>query len=401
MSEEKEKVLILAALPDRLRLDKEIREIEEAINRAVKRDLFEIKIRTAVRPQDIRRALAEENPQIVHFCGHGIEDGSLVLEDDGGNHLPVLPTGLAALFKLHTDYIKCVLLNACYSVLPAEAISQHINYVIGMNQPIEDRAAIVFAQGFYDGLGYDSVNNVDVIQRAFDEGIVAIQLENLLQGAIPHLWKLGVAQENLPVLSNINEVDIKSSSLDDLNSNAKPSTNGDRTSGSAQGNVDDIRPEIVQPPEIDDLSSECAIDYTRLRDLLAGGNWKDADYETYLVMLKVVGREEGDWIRDEELLNFPCTDLRTIDSLWVKYSNSRFGFSVQKKIYLSVGGKPDGKYYEEAWKKFGDTIGWRVNQDWIFRDRITFDTTAPVGHLPVRAFLLFGVLGSLLSHPGL
>lgn len=158
---------------------------------------------------------------------------------------------------------------------------------------------------------------------------------------------------------------------------------------------------IVQPLEIDDLSSDCAIDYTRLRDLLAAGNWKDADYETYLVMLKVVGREEGDWIRDEELLNFPCTDLRTIDSLWVKYSNGRFGFSVQKKIYLSVGGKLDGKYYEEAWKQFGDMIGWRVNQDWIFRDRITFDTTVPVGHLRVRAFLLFGVLGSLLSHPGL
>ncbi len=92
----KEKVLILAAIPDGLRLDKEIREIEEAIKRAVKRDLFEIKIRTAVRPQDIRRAIAEERPQIVHFCGHGQEDGSLLLEDDSGNHnrtSPIFKTG--------------------------------------------------------------------------------------------------------------------------------------------------------------------------------------------------------------------------------------------------------------------------------------------------------------------
>jgi hypothetical protein len=77
-----QKILILAALPDRLRLDKEIQEIEEAIRRAAKRNLFEIKIRTAVRPQDIRRAIAEEHPQVVHFCGHGMEDGSLVLDDD-------------------------------------------------------------------------------------------------------------------------------------------------------------------------------------------------------------------------------------------------------------------------------------------------------------------------------
>ena len=68
------KILVLAALPDRLRLDKEIREIESAIKRAVKRDSFEIKIITAVRTQDIRRAIAEEHPQFVHFCGHGMED---------------------------------------------------------------------------------------------------------------------------------------------------------------------------------------------------------------------------------------------------------------------------------------------------------------------------------------
>ena len=191
-----EKILILAALPDRLRLDKEIREIESAIRRAVKRDLFEIKIRTAVRPQDIRRALAEEKPQIVHFCGHGLEDGSLVLEDDSGNHKHVSSQGLAALFKLHTDYVKCVLLNACYSELPASAISQQINYTIGMNQLIGDQASIVFAIGFYDGLGYENPGSLDVIERAFNEGIVAIQMEDVSQGQIPVLKKRLFGIEN-------------------------------------------------------------------------------------------------------------------------------------------------------------------------------------------------------------
>jgi hypothetical protein len=96
---------------------------------------------------------------------------------------------LAALFKLHAEYVNCVLLNVCYSEKPAEAISQYINYTIGMNQPIEDQAAIVFAQGFYDGLGYDNLDNQDIFQRAFDEGIVAIQLENLAHGKIPVLKK--------------------------------------------------------------------------------------------------------------------------------------------------------------------------------------------------------------------
>ncbi|MDZ8241109.1 MAG: CHAT domain-containing protein [Nostoc sp. ChiQUE01a] len=184
---QQQKILILAAVPRGLCLDKEIREIQEAIRRAANRDLFEIGIRTAVRPQDIRRAIAEEQPQIVHFCGHGLEDGSLLLEDDGGNDKPVSPESLAFLFKLHADYVKCVLLNACYSEQPAVAISQYINYVIGMNNPIQDKAAIAFTQGFYDGLGYKNLGNQDSFERAFDEAMVAIQLENLSQGLIPVL----------------------------------------------------------------------------------------------------------------------------------------------------------------------------------------------------------------------
>jgi hypothetical protein len=186
---QQQKILILTAIPHGLRLDKEIREIEEAIRRAANRDLFEIRIRTAVRPQDIRRAIAEEQPQIVHFCGHGLEDGSLLLEDDGGNNKPVSPEGLASLFKLHADYVNCVLLNACHSEKTATSIRQYINYAIGMNQPIEDKAAIAFAQGFYDGLGFKNSGNQDLFQRAFDEGMVAIQMENLSQGSIPVLKK--------------------------------------------------------------------------------------------------------------------------------------------------------------------------------------------------------------------
>ncbi|MEC4813771.1 MAG: CHAT domain-containing protein [Scytonema sp. PMC 1069.18] len=189
----KQKILILVAIPQPyLRLDKEIREIRAAIERATKRDLFEIDVRTAVRPQDIRRAIAEVRPQIVHFCGHGMEDGSLVLEDDGGNHKPVSPETLAVLFKLHTEYVSCVLLNACYSEKAATAISQYISYTIGMNQPIQDQAAIVFAQGFYDGLGYDNLGNQDIFQRAFDEGMAALQMENFAQGEVPVMRKMGV-----------------------------------------------------------------------------------------------------------------------------------------------------------------------------------------------------------------
>ena len=187
---QQQKILILAAIPKGLSLGKEIQEIEDAIRGASRRNLFDIRTRTDVRPKDIRRAMAEEKPQIVHFCGHGLEDGSLLLEDDGGNEKPVTPQGLALLFRLHADYVNCVLLNACNSLESANAISQHIDYAIGMNQPIEDKAAIAFSQGFYDGLGYEVQNsNQDIFPRAFEEGLVAIAMEDFSQESIPVMKK--------------------------------------------------------------------------------------------------------------------------------------------------------------------------------------------------------------------
>ena len=140
-----------------------------------------------------------------------------------------------------------------------------------------------------------------------------------------------------------------------------------------------LRDEDVEPihdrlSREDELSSERGMDYTRLRDLLAAHNWKEADQETYKVMIKSVGKKSGEWFTSDELLNFPCQDLRTIDQLWVKYSEGRFGFSVQKEIYLSVGGKADGEYDSDAWEKFVEKVGWNKWQLWI--------SPRTIGHLP-------------------
>ena len=138
--------------------------------------------------------------------------------------------------------------------------------------------------------------------------------------------------------------------------------------------------------QADDLSSEKGINYTRLRDLLAARKWKEADEETFAFMLKASSREKEGWLNAESINNFPCTDLRTIDQVWVKYSNGRFGFSVQKKIYLECSGKADGNYYREAWEKFSVCVGWRVKGNWIHMSEVAFNTSAPEGHLPMCPF---------------
>ncbi|MEG3903296.1 serine/threonine-protein kinase [Microcoleus sp. B4-C5] len=147
------------------------------------------------------------------------------------------------------------------------------------------------------------------------------------------------------------------------------------------------------------LKSARGIDYSHLRDLLAAGKWKEADEETLKVMLKAARRENERYFTTESIKNFPCDDLRTIDQLWVKYSQGHFGFSVQKKIWLSVGGKID---YETGCK-LGDDMGWRKGGSWLNNSDLTYNKQAPSGQLPtgggqgVRRFRV-GEVMLLLSH---
>ncbi|MFM6753434.1 MAG: GUN4 domain-containing protein, partial [Dolichospermum sp.] len=146
------------------------------------------------------------------------------------------------------------------------------------------------------------------------------------------------------------------------------------------------------------LKSDVGMDYRKLRDLLKAGKWKEADEETRRVMLCVGEREREGWLNVESIDNFPCADLRTIDKLWVKYSDGRFGFSVQKRIYQGLGGTRE--YNQEIWLKFGDKVGWRRSWwrggSWLYYSLLTFDKKAPEGHLPSVAGL-GGIGGDVFS----
>ena len=176
------KILLLSANPtdtSKLRLDEEVREIKAGLERAKHREEFEIIPILAVRVDDLRRALLDYEPQIIHFSGHGEGDEGLVLENNSGQMQLVSAQALGRLFKLFPK-VECVVLNACYSEVQAEAIYQHIDYVIGMNKAIGDRAAIKFAVGFYDALGAGRT-----IEDCFEFGCTSIDLENIPESSTP------------------------------------------------------------------------------------------------------------------------------------------------------------------------------------------------------------------------
>ncbi|MCU0545982.1 MAG: GUN4 domain-containing protein [Oscillatoriaceae cyanobacterium Prado104] len=117
-------------------------------------------------------------------------------------------------------------------------------------------------------------------------------------------------------------------------------------------------------------------DYTKLRELLAAGQWRAADEETASKMVEVAGRQKERRLTQEDMENFSCPDLRAMDRLWVKYSNGRFGFSVQKRIYQSLGGTKE--YNREVWLAFSDKTSF-VTANEI---KATYNINAPEGHLP-------------------
>lgn len=128
-------------------------------------------------------------------------------------------------------------------------------------------------------------------------------------------------------------------------------------------------PTVVVPVEVN---------YEFLNDLLLTQRWQEADQETVRILREI---NEG-WLRPQDIREFPCSVLIEINKLWVNYSQDKFGFSVQKRIWLQVGGQ-SGQYSFRVFRKFGERVGWCVNDDWLKYDQFTFTLLeAPAGHLP-------------------
>ena len=119
--------------------------------------------------------------------------------------------------------------------------------------------------------------------------------------------------------------------------------------------------------------------YKDLENYLKKRNWREADNETYRLMITTVGKEIEQNFEGKDLLNVPCKDLHKIDQLWTRYSNGKFGLSVQNEIYLDTGPKIHDYQNKETFYKFCNRIGWRANNKWA---SISYNINSPKGHLP-------------------
>ncbi|MCE7945858.1 MAG: CHAT domain-containing protein [Chloroflexi bacterium CFX4] len=187
-------ILFLSANPQHdLALDKEMRLVERAIQRASRRDKFNLEKQTDLHLKDVQEHLLRFQPHIVHFAGHGDNAGSLAVQGEGGAIVSVPITALRETFAILHDNIRLVVLNACWSQPLAAALAEVVDCVVGMSAEITDEAACDFSEAFYYALASGRS-----VHEAFALGVNALDLQRLRASAVPHLTsKAGVNPDQI------------------------------------------------------------------------------------------------------------------------------------------------------------------------------------------------------------
>ena len=148
------------------------------------------------------------------------------------------------------------------------------------------------------------------------------------------------------------------------------------------------------PQGIVSLKSEKNINYSDLQKLLIKQDYQAADSLTREKLCELAGQTaiRRKWVYFTEVEKFPATDLEVIDRLWHIYSEGKFGYSIQRKIWLSLG-----KDFNKLWTK----IAWKKGNKWTkYPQEFTWNLTAPLGHLPLSNQLRgVRVISALFSHP--
>jgi GUN4-like/ARM-like repeat domain, GUN4-N terminal len=159
---------------------------------------------------------------------------------------------------------------------------------------------------------------------------------------------------------------------------------------------DEIRDFLMDlfPTGIVPLKSDLNVDYLPLQKLLVEQDFLEADKLNNLKLCELAGEASlaRKWIYFTEVNALPATDLRTLNALWLAHSNGKFGYSVQREIWIAGG---------RDWTKLWSKILWKEGNNWTrYPGAFNWTLEAPRGHLPLSNQLRgVRVITSLLTHP--
>lgn len=129
------------------------------------------------------------------------------------------------------------------------------------------------------------------------------------------------------------------------------------------------------------IDSAVGLDYSRLRQLLWLNQWEAADQETERLLMLAVSRDMRP-LNSELVLQLPCVDLQTLDALWARYSQGRFGFQAQYQVYIQQERHADDFMEAVAWQHYLGVAGVNLATRRKAYHELEFRAEAPAGHLP-------------------
>ncbi|HEY6806883.1 MAG TPA: CHAT domain-containing protein [Pyrinomonadaceae bacterium] len=151
------RLLFLSANPwstSRIRIDEEARAVFDGLQAGPYRDNFEWHNHSATQPVDLQRLLMIHQPHIVHFCGHGSKSQRIILGGSAGKGRSIDIDGLRRVLALYGHHVNLVVLNACFTAKHAVSASKVINYSIGTENSIGDKASVSFSHALYRALSF-------------------------------------------------------------------------------------------------------------------------------------------------------------------------------------------------------------------------------------------------------
>lgn len=166
-------MLFIASSPtdqDRLRIDQEMREIQQKVRMAEHRDALRFEYAVAAQPADLLQRLNEVKPHVAHFSGHSGAAG-LAMEDADGRTRILSPADLATLLAVSSERIRLAIFNSCESAEHAADAVVHLDAAIGMEESIGDASAKVFAGQLYSSIAFGLP-----LATAFEQALLQVRL---------------------------------------------------------------------------------------------------------------------------------------------------------------------------------------------------------------------------------
>ncbi|KAI7840077.1 hypothetical protein COHA_006207 [Chlorella ohadii] len=100
------------------------------------------------------------------------------------------------------------------------------------------------------------------------------------------------------------------------------------------------------------------------------------------------------WVYFSEVKFIPVEDMQTLDALWKAASGGKFGYSVQREMWLQA---------RKQWPKFFKAIDWVQGENNVYRkwpQEFDYSAEAPKGHLPLtNALRGTRLFEAIMEHP--